>query len=418
MSSKFTIDLSSLLQQLSQPTPTQQTTAQQGSKFTIDLSGILQQLSQPTTTQTAQQKEVIYLPELEVDSQLADIIPTAVKIIRYYVDNNLPFMPNCQKLRIKYDPTYMDPEYSYAGGFSVLHPNVCDSYIVFKTVPSDRLLAHELAHLVLSSFQSFGIALRSEWWLNEAITEALASKATGRTSSFCTSYAYDRVRGKNPATVPKEDVYYYCYPVLKAIDDALAKGLSLGEAVCRLISFRPLFANAERQITEAINTPNDSCKNLADRLKNVVWVWRKEASVVTPIAPSPTQAVVLTTPTQQVVPTPTSTVVMPTPTKYSIDLSYLLWQLQQPVPSPTATYQPIVTQTVTPYQQGNVCYDTITTKEECQGTIVFETPSGLVCCKLARDVVVKREETLNQLVTTIINAIPLFLLIEIIKLVK
>jgi len=41
-----------------------------------------------------------------------------------------------------------------------------------------------------------------------------------------------------------------------------------------------------------------------------------------------------------------------------------------------------------------------------------------VCCKLARDVVVKREETLNQLVTTIINTIPLFLLIEIIKLVK
>lgn len=378
-SKKFTIDLSSLLQQLSQPTPTQQTTAQQGSKFTIDLSGILQQLSQPTTTQTTQQKEVLYLPELEVDSQLADIIPTVVKIIRYYVDNNLPFMPNCQKLRIKYDPTFMGPEYCYAGGFSVLQPNVCDSYIVFKTVPSDRLLAHELAHLVLSSFQSFGIALRSEWWLNEAIAEALASKATGRTSSFCTSYAYDRVREKNPATVPKEDVYYYCYPVLKAIDDALAKGLSLGEAVCRLISFRPLFANAESQITEAINTPNDSCKNLADRLKNVVWVWRKEASVVTPIAPSPTQA---------------------------------------PVPSPTAIYQPIVTQTVTPYQQGNVCYDTITTKEECQGTIVFETPSGLVCCKLARDVVVKREETLNQLVTTIINAIPLFLLIEIIKLVK
>lgn len=410
MSSKFTIDLSSLLQQLSQLAPTQQTTAQQGSKFTIDLSRILQQ---PT-----QQKEVIYLPELEVDSQLADIIPTVVKIIRYYVDNNLPFMPNCQKLRIKYDPTFMGPEYCYAGGFSVLQPNVCNSYIVFKTVPNDRLLAHELAHLVLSSFQSFGIALRSEWWLNEAIAEALASKATGRTSSFCTSYAYDRVRGKNPATVPKEDVYYYCYPVLKAIDDALAKGLSLGEAVCRLISFRPLFANAERQITEAINTPNDSCKNLADRLKNVVWVWRKEVSVVTPIAPSPTQAVVPTTPTQQVEPTPTSTVVMPTPTKYSIDLSYLLWQLQQPVPSPTATYQPIVTQTVTPYQQGNVCYDTITTKEECQGTIVFETPSGLVCCKPARDVVVKGEETLNQLVTTIINVTPLFLLIKIIKLVK
>ena len=416
MGSKFTIDLSSLLQQLFQPSPTQQTTAQQGSKFTIDLGEILQQQSQSTTTQTAQQKEVIYLPELEVDSQLADIIPTVVKIIRYYVDNNLPFMPNCQKLRIKYDPTYMVPEYSYAGGFSVLHPNVCDSYIVFKTVPNDRLLAHELAHLVLSSFQSFGIALRSEWWLNEAIAEALASKATGRTSSFCTSYAYDRVRGKNPATVPNEDVYYYCYPVLKAIDEALTKGLSLGEAVCRLISFRPLFANAESQITEAINTPNDSCKNLADRLKNVVWVWRKEASVVTPIAPSPTQQVEST----------------PTRTKYTIDLSYLLWQLQQPVPSPTATYQPIVTQKVTPYQQGNVCYDTITTKEECQGTIVFETPSGLVCCKLARDVVVKREEALNlardvvvkreealnQLVTTIINVIPLFLLIEIIKLLK
>lgn len=402
-SKKFTIDLSPLLQQLFQPSPTQKTTAQQGSKFTIDLSGILQQQSQSTTTQTAQQKEVIYLPELEVDSQLADIIPTAVKIIRYYVDNNLPFMPNCQKLRIKYDPTYMVPEYSYAGGFSVLHPNVCDSYIVFKTVPNDRLLAHELAHLVLSSFQSFGIALRSEWWLNEAIAEALASKATGRTSSFCTSYAYDRVRGKNPATVPNEDVYYYCYPVLKAIDEALAKGLSLGEAVCRLISFRPLFANAESQITEAINTPNDSCKNLADRLKNVVWVWRKEASVVTPIAPPPPQAVELPTPIR---------------TKYSTDLSYQLWQPQQPVSPPTAKYQPIEIQKVTPYQQGNVCYDTITTKEECQGTIVFETPSGLVCCKLARDVVVKREEALNQLVTTIINVIPLFLLIEIIKLVK
>lgn len=136
------------------------------------------------------------------DSNLAKYLEEAYS---FYVGKGLKPAPPCQGTKY---PVYVDASNPYAGDTEI--GDRCIWRIVFKDY-TRRLVFHEVAHVFFEYYKHY----TQDFWVDEAVPEAMASVATG-VYYFPHMYFQEKLYEKNPFALGSErlyDWYKYSAPV-------------------------------------------------------------------------------------------------------------------------------------------------------------------------------------------------------------
>jgi len=124
----------------------------------------------------------------------------------FYVGKGLKPAPPCQEAKY---PVYVDASSPYAGGTEI--GDRCIIRIVFKEY-TRRLVFHEVAHVFFESYKHY----EQDFWVDEAVPEAMASVATG-VYYFPQKYFQERLYRVNPFALGSDRLYdWYKYSAVVA----------------------------------------------------------------------------------------------------------------------------------------------------------------------------------------------------------
>lgn len=124
----------------------------------------------------------------------------------FYVGKGLKPAPPCQGTKY---PVYVDASSPYAGGTEI--GDRCIIRIVFKEY-TRRLVFHEVAHVFFETYKHYA----QDFWVDEAVPEAMASVATG-VYYFPQKYFQERLYGVNPFALGSDRLYdWYKYSAVVA----------------------------------------------------------------------------------------------------------------------------------------------------------------------------------------------------------
>ncbi|MFZ8808805.1 MAG: hypothetical protein ACO2PN_11975, partial [Pyrobaculum sp.] len=132
------------------------------------------------------------------DSKLAEYLEEAYS---FYVGKGLKPAPPCQGAKY---PVYVDASSPYAGSTEI--GNRCIIRIVFREY-TRRLVYHEVAHVFFEYYKHYA----QDFWVDEAVPEAMASVATG-VYYFPLKYFQERLYRVNPFALGSDRLYdWYKY---------------------------------------------------------------------------------------------------------------------------------------------------------------------------------------------------------------
>jgi len=146
---------------------------------------------------------IVYSDESNLATNLANYLEEAYS---FYVGKGLKPTPPCQGSKY---PVYVDASNSYAGDTEI--GDRCIWRIVFKPGYTRRLVFHEVAHVFFESYKHYA----QDFWVDEAVPEAMASVATG-VYYFPPMYFRERLYRVNPFALGADrlyDWYKYSAPV-------------------------------------------------------------------------------------------------------------------------------------------------------------------------------------------------------------